>query len=232
VTPILSGQPRGEFGIVPDMAQQRAVPWALELTRLFGVQAEFDRETPRRDTSVWQAKSGGLNLDSPALQALGLERESLGLNVIHDLKGDYLMSALGGGRSRWSTLQAGRGLLAHGAAASGRGAVHDRRRTPAAAAVDDPRRGVEADDDRPARRRRSGRHRPRDHLADRARGSGVPDLRQDRHAQRRPAAGAGSRRSGDDGAGRLRLRPELVDPRAPADPGRSAGHDGGAAAGA
>jgi hypothetical protein len=103
--PILSGQPRGEFGIVPDMAQQRAVPWALELTRLFGVQAEFDRETPRRDTSVWQAKSGGLNLDSPALQALGLERESLGLNVIHDLKGDYLMSALGGGRSRWSTLR-------------------------------------------------------------------------------------------------------------------------------
>jgi hypothetical protein len=104
-TPILSGQPRGAFGIVPDMAQQRAVPWALELTRLFGVQAEFDRETPRRDTSVWQAKSGGLNLDSPALQALGLERESLGLNVIHDLKGDYLMSALGGGRSRWSTLR-------------------------------------------------------------------------------------------------------------------------------
>jgi len=105
VTPILSGQPRGAFGIVPDMAQQRAVPWALELTRLFGVQAEFDRDTPRRDTSVWQAKSGGLNLDSPALQALGLERESLGLNVIHDLKGDYLMSALGGGRSRWSTLR-------------------------------------------------------------------------------------------------------------------------------
>ncbi|NBW10832.1 MAG: hypothetical protein EBR82_22670 [Caulobacteraceae bacterium] len=105
VIPILSGQPRGEFGIVPDMAQQRAVPWALELTRLFGVQAEFDRETPRRDTSVWQAKAGGVNLDSPALQALGLERESLGLNVIHDLKGDYLMSALGGGRSRWSTLR-------------------------------------------------------------------------------------------------------------------------------
>jgi hypothetical protein len=105
VTPILSGQPRGEFGIVPDMAQQRAVPWALELTRLFGVQAEFDRDAPRRDTSVWQAKSDGLNLASPALQALGLERESLGLNVIHDLKGDYLMSALGGGRSRWSTLR-------------------------------------------------------------------------------------------------------------------------------
>lgn len=103
--PILSGQPRGEFGIVPDMAQQRAVPWALELTRLFGVQAEFDREAPKRDTSVWQAKSGGLNLDSLALQALGLERESLGLNVIRDLKGDYLMSALGGGRSRWSTIR-------------------------------------------------------------------------------------------------------------------------------
>ncbi|CAN5308645.1 hypothetical protein BH10PSE2_BH10PSE2_24490 [soil metagenome] len=104
--PILSGRPRGPFGIVPDMSQSTPAPWAGELTRLFGVRAEWDRTAPPRDMTVWTTTTrSGLNLASPALAALGLERESLGLNVIGDLKGDYLMSALGGGRSRWSTMR-------------------------------------------------------------------------------------------------------------------------------
>lgn len=90
--------------------------WGSELGRLFDIQYEYSAQASpregceaiaafdRHDGCLWSGQAGmRARLSYPP--AVFMERENLGLDHIANVREDYLMSILGGARSRWSTLK-------------------------------------------------------------------------------------------------------------------------------
>lgn len=104
---ILSGQRRTTpDGVVPVMSNQGSVRWGAALRDLFGVEYEQDLAASPfapadRDWSLW----GNVFPHHGPYGGIAPELGNLRLNQLSDLKADYLMSVLGGGRSNWSTLK-------------------------------------------------------------------------------------------------------------------------------
>ena len=79
--------------------------WKIKLQSLFDVAADGDlagRAPPYDNLRIW----GDLAKHRrPAFESVSPARENFGLNEIHHLGPDYLMTILGGNRSRWTTVK-------------------------------------------------------------------------------------------------------------------------------
>ena len=99
--PMLAGARDRGFGLIPRPEGELNLPWMVNLQSDFGLDAQASDLPPGRayDFGVWGPFAGtGFDGVSP-------EREAFGLGSVHSLASDYVMTILGGGRSRWTTVK-------------------------------------------------------------------------------------------------------------------------------
>lgn len=94
--------PRGPDGYVLKGRTGPPLAWGVTLNDLFGLLTEFEAGRLGSTANLWPGlaeapKRGG--------GWIWLEEGNLGLNELIDLRRDYLMSILGGSRTRWSSIK-------------------------------------------------------------------------------------------------------------------------------
>ncbi|CAN5331811.1 hypothetical protein BH10PSE1_BH10PSE1_19170 [soil metagenome] len=94
--------PRGPDGYVLRGRAGPPLAWGVALHDLFGLSTEFEAGATASTANLWPGlaetpKRGG--------GWIFLEEGNLGLNDLVDLRRDYLMSILGGSRTRWSSIK-------------------------------------------------------------------------------------------------------------------------------
>ena len=98
---MLDGAPDRGFGLVPRPEGELNLPWMVNLAADFGLDAQASEPPAGRayDFGVWGPYAG------TAFDGAAPEREAFGLGSVHSLVSDYVMTILGGGRSRWTTVK-------------------------------------------------------------------------------------------------------------------------------
>jgi len=94
--------PRGPDGYVLKGRTGPPLTWGVTLNDMFGILTEFEAGRLGSTANLWPGlavapkKGGGW---------IWLEEGNLGLNELIDLRRDYMMSILGGSRTRWSSIK-------------------------------------------------------------------------------------------------------------------------------
>lgn len=94
--------PRGPDGYVLKGRTGPPLTWGVTLNDMFGILTEFEAGRPGSTANLWPG------LAEPPKRGGGwihLEEGNLGLNELIDLRRDYMMSILGGSRTRWSSIK-------------------------------------------------------------------------------------------------------------------------------
>lgn len=99
--PMLDGARDRGFGLVPRPQGELNLPWMINLETDFGLDAQAAELPPEHayDYGVWGPYAG------TAFDGVSPEREAFGLGSVRSLASDYVMTILGGGRSRWTTVK-------------------------------------------------------------------------------------------------------------------------------
>jgi hypothetical protein len=100
---ILRNARPGDGGAIPNMEVTPPLTWTPVMARMFSVSVEG--RSCGYELGVWRGWIGAGAPCRSSFAAASPETESLGLNNIHDLAADYLMTILGGSRSSWSTVK-------------------------------------------------------------------------------------------------------------------------------
>jgi hypothetical protein len=98
---MLNGARSGDYGLVPRPNGAVNLPWTLNLRSDFDLNAEGDGsgKDDAYNHAIWGPFAGA------GYDAVSPEKEAFGLGSIHALASDYVMTILGGGRSRWTTVK-------------------------------------------------------------------------------------------------------------------------------
>lgn len=94
----------GPFGWILQPPPGRGPAWPDRLTSLFDVDAGQGGGC-RYDVAVWRGLTAATPPCASPLAGASPERERLGFDAIASFRNDYLMAALGGSRSTWSTIK-------------------------------------------------------------------------------------------------------------------------------